>query len=163
MALFTRKDQDSVPEVELTAELLQLIAVAADAQDTALEAARGVVGSAESWSADLAGGTISFVSKGATLTGPVQLIGSLSPDSATWLWSWANTGMPEHVIAAASAAAAYGDANGLTALTTPKLGGVDASLADELAAVAIHVSGSGTMYRAQSGAAVAYLAFGELS
>lgn len=40
------------------------------------------------WQLDLALGTISF---GATLSFPVQILGSESQYSNTWLWAWANT------------------------------------------------------------------------
>ncbi len=164
MALFTKKDTGSLPEAELTAELLQLIAVAADEQDARLAAARDNlgIGGASEWAADLAAGTISFTSPSRVLTGPVQFIGSYSPATSTWLWGWANTGLPEHVTTSVSAAAAHGDANGITALTAPKLGGVDESLATELAVVAIHLAGAGTLYRAAAGENVVFLAFGEL-
>ena len=154
----------SEPEVELTAELHSLIATAADQQDAkhALALERGI-GAGGEWSADLAAGTISFNANGQSLTGPVQFIGSYSPSTQTWLWGWANAAMPEHVTSAVVEAAGYGLANDVSALTTPKLHRVDAGLADELAAVAIHLSGAGTLYRGQGGAAVAYLAFGDLS
>lgn len=151
--------------MDTSAELLQLIAIAADEQDARLAAARDDlgIGGAAQWAANLAEGTISFTSPSRVLTGPVQFIGSLAPGSATWLWGWANTGMPDHVVTAVSAAAAYGEANGISALTTPKLEEVDEGLASELAAVAIHLAGSGTLYRAAAGENVVFLAFGDLS
>jgi hypothetical protein len=156
-------DADAAPDVELTADLLQLIATAGVAQDAKLAAARDRVATATGWSADLAAGTISFEHDAGSLTGPVQFIGSYSPDTSTWLWGWANSAMPEHVTSAVAEAAGYGLANGISALTTPKLHGVDKSLADELAAVAIHLSDAGTLYRGVTGTTVAYLAFGELA
>lgn len=155
---------ENLPQTDLTAELLQLIAVAADEQDARLAAARDNlgIGGADQWAANLAEGTISFTSADRTLTGPVQFIGSLSPATGTWLWGWANTGLPDHVVVSVSAAAAYGKANGISALVTPKLGEVDDGLASELAAVAIHLAGSGTLYRAAAGENVVFLAFGEL-
>jgi hypothetical protein len=161
--MFGKGKQAAAPQVELTAELLQLIATAADEQDAALAAARDQVAAATGWSANLVAGTISFESDAGTLTGPVQFIGSYSPDTETWMWGWALDGLPEHVSTAVNTAAAYGIANSISALTTPTLSGVDKSTADELAAVAIHLSGAGTLYRGVSGAAVAYLAFGALS
>jgi len=162
--MFRKKNApDAQPGIELSTELLQLIATAADAQDAALAAARDQVASATSWSADLAAGTITFESDSGALTGPVQFIGSYSPDTETWMWGWALDGLPEHVTTAVTKAAGYGIANSISALTTPKLWGVDKTTADELAAVAIHLSGAGTLYRGAGGAAVAYLAFGALS
>ena len=162
--MFRKKNApDAQPGVELTAELLQLIATAAAAQDAALAAARDQVASATSWSADLAAGTITFESDSGALTGPVQFIGSYSPDTETWMWGWALDGLPEHVTTAVTKAAGYGIANSISALTTPKLWGVDKTTADELAAVAIYLSDAGTLYRGAGGAAAAYLAFGALS
>ena len=161
--MFGRGKKVAEPQVELTLELLQLIATAAEAQDAALTAARDQVASATGWSADLAAGTISFDHDAGALTGPVQFIGSYSPSTETWMWGWAVNGLPEHVTTAVTDAAGYGIENSISALTTPKLWGVDKSLADELAAVAIHLSGAGTLYRGPSATNVAYLAFGALS
>ena len=161
--MFGKGKKNDEPQVELTAELLQLIATAADAQDAALAAARDQVAAATGWSADLAAGTISFQHGSGALTGPVQFIGSYSPATETWMWGWAITGLPEHVTTAAVDAARYGADSGISALTTPKLWGVDKSTADELAAVAIHLSGAGTLYRGVGESNVAYLAFGALS
>ena len=159
----SKKNSPATPEVELTAELLQLIAVAAEAQDARLAAARTDLGEATGWSADLAAGTISFEYGDKTLTGPVQFIGSYAPAAQSWMWGWAVAGLPDHVTSSVADAAGYGITNSISALTTPKLAAVDKSLADELAAVAIHLSDAGTLYRGVGGSNVAYLAFGELA
>lgn len=58
-----------------------------------------VIGDA-GWQLDLDTGTISF---GPTLTFPIQILGTVSEYSNTWLWSWANTesNIPPSLIQAA--------------------------------------------------------------
>ncbi len=58
-----------------------------------------VIGDAD-WQLDLDAGTISF---GPGLTFPVQVLGTESEYSHTWLWGWANTqsNLPAHLLQAA--------------------------------------------------------------
>ena len=48
------------------------------------------------WNVDMTQGTISF---GEDLTFPVQVLGTISHSSQTWLWAWANpkSGVSENV------------------------------------------------------------------
>lgn len=61
-----------------------------------------------SWDVDIAQGTISF---GPHLTFPMQVLGTISHASQTWLWAWANTksGLPEGIIQQSLLLKKYGE------------------------------------------------------
>ena len=60
-------------------------------------------------------GTISF---GQNLTFPMQVLGTISHSSQTWLWAWANTksGLPENIIQQSLQLKKYGEDNGIDLL-----------------------------------------------
>lgn len=69
------------------------------------------------WNVDFSKGIISFGSD----TYPIQLIGSESSSSNTWLWGWANKSqLPESVLVEAKRLKQLGEAYGLEALTVPQ-------------------------------------------
>lgn len=72
------------------------------------------------WSVDLAAGLIYFSDR---YQWHVQLLGTESAASGTWLWAWANTesNIPAHLLAASLALKAYGEQHGIPELTTPQL------------------------------------------
>jgi hypothetical protein len=88
--VFGKRAKDE-PAQLLTPALINLVAVAtvevAAKQNAAIE--RWGLGSSDRWSADLGAGTISFHFGDRVLTGPVQMLGSYSRESGTWLWGWA--------------------------------------------------------------------------
>lgn len=53
----------------------------------------------------------------------VQVLGTESEASGTWLWAWANTdsNIPTHLLVASLALKAYGEKHGISELTTPEL------------------------------------------
>jgi hypothetical protein len=159
-----RKNESDVPSIEITPALINLIAVASveleSRNDRAIE--RWNIGGAGGWSADLAAGTMSLTFPDRVLTAPVQLIGSFSPTTSTWLWSWGNAAMPDHITRDARATRELGEREGISALTTPKLLLPEQSLAEDLAAVTVEHTGATGMYRGP-GAAIAYLAFGDFT
>lgn len=62
------------------------------------------------WNVDMTQGTISF---GEDLTFPVQVLGTISHSSQTWLWAWANpkSGLSENVTRQALQLKKYGEDN----------------------------------------------------
>ena len=62
------------------------------------------------WNVDMAQGTISF---GQNLTFPMQVLGTISLSSQTWLWAWANTksGLSDSVIQQSLQLKKYGEDN----------------------------------------------------
>ena len=67
------------------------------------------------WNVDMAKGEISF---GAKLVFPIQVLGTFSHSSETWLWSWANTqsGLSESITQQAEQLRKYGEDNELDLL-----------------------------------------------
>lgn len=70
----------------------------------------------KSWNADITLGEISF---GDGLDFPMQLLGSFSHSSGTWLWAWANeaSNLPESLIAQSLELKKYGEENKIDLLT----------------------------------------------
>lgn len=68
------------------------------------------------WDFDMDKGTISF---GENLVFPVQILGTFSHSTQTWLWSWANveSGIPENITRQALQLRKYGNDNKIDRLT----------------------------------------------
>lgn len=68
------------------------------------------------WNVDIGQGTISF---GDALVFPMQVLGTISHSSQTWLWAWANTqsGLPESIIQQSLQLKKYGEDNGIDLLS----------------------------------------------
>ncbi|MCD1116960.1 DUF6882 domain-containing protein [Chryseobacterium turcicum] len=67
------------------------------------------------WNINIANGEISF---GDDIVLPMQVLGTISHSSQTWLWAWANTksGLSENVIKQALELKKYGEENGIDLL-----------------------------------------------
>ena len=67
------------------------------------------------WNADMNKGEITF---GANLRFPIQVLGTFSHSSETWLWGWANTksGLAESITQQALQLKLYGEENGIDLL-----------------------------------------------
>jgi len=146
-----------------TLDLLQLIAISGDEAEAKNIAARERwgIGTADSWSADLAAGTISFQFADRTITGPVQVLGSYAAASESWRWGWALDGMPGHVTTASRSTLAWGERAGLRALVEPRINTVEAGSGDDYSAITVHLSELSGMYRAPTNAGFLWLGFTE--
>lgn len=73
-----------------------------------------------SWQVDLQDGTIDF---GSGRLFPIQVVGTESKESGTWLWSWANAPaqIPVALQAQALALRAFGQEHSVAELTRPQL------------------------------------------
>jgi hypothetical protein len=158
------KGSGALPSIELSPELILSIAVSSvelTAKNIAA-ADRWGIGTASSWSADLAAGTLTFVFPDRGITAPVQFLGSYAPDSRTWLWGWANEAMPAHVTTAASTARDYGIQHRISALTNPKMVLPEPSLADDLASLPVELADLAGLYHGPgSNGAIAFLGYSE--
>lgn len=67
------------------------------------------------WNVDVPQGTIAF---GPSLVFPLQILGTISHASNTWLWAWANTksGLPASIIQQSLQLKKYGEDNGIDLL-----------------------------------------------
>lgn len=104
---------DTPPARSVQELLEQYSALAYDHQHDLAE----VIGD-QGWQFDMGAGTIAF---GPELVFPVQILGSFSRQSETWLWGWANeqSGIPAALLAQARQLQAYGAQHGIERLTTP--------------------------------------------
>ncbi|WP_316834380.1 DUF6882 domain-containing protein [Pedobacter nutrimenti] len=94
-----------------------------------------VIGS-NNWNVDMTKGEISF---GTNLVFPIQVLGTFSHSSETWLWAWANTesGLPESIIQQALQLKKYGEENEIPLLSNSEF---DASK-DDLHLIGLIASG----------------------
>lgn len=143
-----------------TAGLVQLIAEGSVEIEAKNEAAmrKWGIGSANTWAADLAAGTITFEFDDRSITGPVQVLGTFGRSSSSWLWGWANQSLPENVTSASRSVQLRGGETGLEALALPKLELTEA-IAGDLAALSVKVAGLAGMYRAPTTTGFVYLGF----
>ncbi|TFC07985.1 DUF6882 domain-containing protein [Cryobacterium mannosilyticum] len=116
------------------------------------------IGSADRWSADLAGGTISFEFPDRVITGEVELLGSYVLSAGTWLWGWANESVPESATGASRKVRAIATRPGLELLAEAKLQ-MPAEVADDLANIAVGIGGLDGWYRGPSTTQYVYLGF----
>ena len=115
------------------------------------------------WDADLEGGTIAFVNqRGWTIRAPVQVIGTRSLGDSTWLWAWDHPSVPAARAADARRVKAFGETQGLAALTTRK---IEASEEDawEFTALAAYLGGANGAYRGPTGETEVFMTFGEIT
>jgi hypothetical protein len=102
-----------------------------------------------SWNVDIQKGEISF---GAGLDFPIQVLGTFSHSSSTWLWAWANTasGLPEKIIEQAARLKKYGEENAIDLLRNSEF---DAEINDlhKIGIIASGMFGSSGYYLADYG------------
>jgi hypothetical protein len=72
------------------------------------------------WNIDIRSGILSL---GRQYRWPVQLLGTESETSRTWLWAWANdaSNIPDHLLTASLTLKAYGEQHGIPELIAPQL------------------------------------------
>ena len=134
------------PPAQTEQELLErYAALACDKQNNLYE----VIGD-NSWNADLDAGTIAF---GPELVFPLQVLGSFSHTSETWLWAWANTqsNLPDRLLRQAGQLRAYGEQHGLELLTAPDFAATAHDL-HRLGCIAVGMFGASAYYLANYGA-----------
>jgi hypothetical protein len=111
------------PPAQTEQELLErYAALACDKQNDLYE----VIGD-NSWNADMDTGTISF---GPALVFPMQVLGTFSHSSQTWLWAWANaqSNLPARLLTQAGQLRAYGEQHGIELLTVSEFDATDRDL-----------------------------------
>jgi len=99
------------------------------------------------WHYDLDAGTLTFSEGGVPkVVASIQVVGTTSQDKGTWLWGWANSHLPAKVTEALSRVRAFGEAEGLTELTSESLPD-DEYLGWDMTAVAAKILGATGAYR----------------
>lgn len=111
------------PPAQTEQELLErYAALAYDKQSDLYE----VIGD-NAWNADMDTGTISF---GPELVFPMQVLGTFSHSSETWLWAWANaqSNLPARLLSQAEQLRAYGEQHGIELLTASEFDATEKDL-----------------------------------
>ncbi len=138
-------------------DLLELSAAASLEKQFALGE---LIGDA-SWAADLDQGTIAFGDK---YQFPIQVLGTESEQSATWLWAWANTAsnIPASLLRCANNLMALGTREAIPELTTPTLSlrQIDGH---RLALIASHLCRAACYYRGPYDGGAVFLLIPEAS
>jgi hypothetical protein len=109
------------------------------------------------WDLDLEAGEIVFAMEDKPLLiAGVQVVGTVSTLSETWLWSWANYKIPTNAVSELSAVRDFGEAENFANLTVPKW---PAEAVDgwEMTAVAAKVLGASGAYRTPNDTGFTYL------
>jgi len=135
----------TTPPAQNEQELLErYAALAFDKQNDVYE----VIGD-NSWNVDMMAGTISF---GPPLVFPMQLLGSFSHSSETWLWAWANeqSGLPEPLLSQARQLRAYGEQYDIDLLTVSQFDATQTDL-HAIGSIAVGMFGASGYYLANYG------------
>lgn len=108
------------------------------------------------WQVDVPTGRMTF-SGSSTIACDVQLLGTESYESNTWLWAWANTqsNLPPKVLQSAQELRELGEQQGLEMLTTPSID-LDGRNAHEIAMIASGLCNADAYYRGDYGAGALY-------
>jgi hypothetical protein len=102
------------------------------------------------WDYDLETGTLIFSENDVPkVIASIQVVGSSSSASHTWLWGWANSSIPPHVCNRLSQVRSFGKTEGLTILTTDSTADNE-YLGWEMAAITARVIGARGAYRCPS-------------
>ena len=94
---------------------------------------------------------------------PAQIIGTYSPSASSWLWAWANDSLLPALCTASEAVREWGTARGHESLMQPRLDGVSAEQAADLAAIAFRLTRAKGYYRAPAGNSELHLTFGTVA
>ena len=120
------------------------------------------IGEWERWDYDLDAGTLVFSEAGAPkVIAQVQVVGTTSTTSKTWLWAWANESLPSGVTTRMSEVRKFGQEKDLPQLTDSTLPD-DEYLGWELTAIAAQIIGAKGAYRCPSENGFLYLVYMDL-
>lgn len=121
------------------------------------------IGDAENWDIDQDDGYLIFtLPNGLFATCPVQIIGSISEDEGTWLWSWANSSINEELTRDARRVRDYGNANRFESLVAAGWSGTDEDGWD-MTAIACKLCDAQGGYRGAMGQSHIFMTFGRVT
>ncbi len=114
------------------------------------------------WDYDLDAGNLVFSDGGvAKVIASIQVVGSTSNMSHTWLWAWANESLPPNVTEQAREVRQFGIAEGLSRLTEPQLAD-DEFLGWEMTAIAARIVGAKGAYRCPADNGFMYVVYKDI-
>jgi hypothetical protein len=117
------------------------------------------IGNWEHWDYDLDAGTLIFSEKGVPqVAADIQVVGTTSTASQTWLWGWANDCLPTSVTTRILEVREFGQTQQVSQLTEPQLSD-DEYLGWEMTAVAARIINAKGAYRCPSTRGFLYLVY----
>ncbi|MGW2374204.1 DUF6882 domain-containing protein [Kitasatospora sp. NPDC001683] len=149
----------TTPRPDLAALLLQgeqMIGQLAEAHTT------WGLGTADRWGLDQRTGLITWTLPDRTASAPAQILGTWSPNSASWLWAWANRSILPELSRDAGRVRDWAEAHGHTALAEPQLE-ADEERAATLAALALRITRATGFYRAPGATSTTFITFGPVT
>jgi hypothetical protein len=114
------------------------------------------IASAAHWHYDLDEAVIEFSGGGSMVSHRFVVAGSTSVVEGTWLWSWANDGLPESAVVGIDSVRAYGEAHGYEPLITAEWLAREPLMGD-VSAVAGELLGATGYFRTSGGDVSLYL------
>ncbi len=115
------------------------------------------------WYYDLGRGSLTFLKDDAPrVVASIQVVGTTSKRSGTWLWSWANESLPTEVTKEMQKVRRFGETEGLFELTSSSVADND-HFGWEMAAVTAQILGSKGAYRCPSEKGFLYVVYRDLS
>lgn len=119
-------------------------------------------GKEEQWHVDYDRGELVLKLPGRQVIASAQIIGTYDAESGVWQWAWANSSLPQNIIAHALSVKEYGEQQGIERLTSPEWSGAETDCW-YMAALAFRLCGCGGAYRGPAGATFTFFTFGELT
>jgi hypothetical protein len=120
-------------------------------------------GSAERFEFDGDAGVLRWIFADHLAEAPVQILGSYSPSTRSWLWAWANESLPEHLRVDSASVRSWGMEHEQPVLIRPAVDDLGEEQAADLAAIAFRLTGATGFYRAPSSGPVAFMSFGTVT
>jgi hypothetical protein len=121
------------------------------------------MGSYESWNYDLQSGYFVFSDNDVPkVIANIQVVGSVSTDAGTWLWSWANASIPETVCDELHRVREFGIVNEIAKLTEPKWEAEEEDGWEMAAVVAVLLDGKGA-YRCPTKSGPLFVLFTDIN
>lgn len=114
------------------------------------------------WTLDQGEGVVSWTFPDHTVTAPAQVLGSWSPDSGTFVWSWDNKTIAAPLRRTAELVRTWGVEHEVFALTASPLR-LDEPQAMDLVSLAFRVGGCTGLIPPARGSLASYVVFGEVT
>ncbi len=115
------------------------------------------------WDYDLDEATLTFSEKGKPrVRAGIQVVGSVSLRTNTWLWAWANSSVPDGACSCLAAVKAFGEEEAVAVLTTDQCA-ADEALGWELTAVVAKLAGAKGAYRCPTGSGDLFVIFTDIA
>ena len=120
------------------------------------------LGRADAWSLDQGEGRLVWRFADRTASADAQILGSWSGQAGTFVWSWDNASVAEHLCRTAERVRSFGEEHDLLALRSSPLR-LSHDQVDDLVALAFRVAGCTGLYHPYDGRTATYIVFGEVT